>query len=245
MNIIESKEKLKKDGYTSFQISEFSPKFYNWLLNLKCNNEYNFKNKLTQFRADLDLYGGSRKERINIDFEEFDKASEKKKELLKLLTNDGKSLLGGASNSVISQIWHFADLSSLFSKLELEMEEYQSFVGDMMRYFFDFENTQEYSFLSFATYYDDGCRLHNHSDGTGTGRICALLIYLNEEYDENDGGCLILNNSEKVIPTFGECAIIDLQTFDIQHMVEEVTGGIGRYALLSFVRKKENEFINY
>ena len=95
------------------------------------------------------------------------------------------------------------------------------------------------------TYYDKDCYLENHSDGTGTGRICALLIYLNETYDENDGGVLILNNKEKVSPIFGNVAIIDLQTFDIPHMVTKVTGGIGRYAILSFMKFKENEFIDY
>ena len=95
-----------------------------------------------------------------------------------------------------------------------------------------------------TTYYNDGCVLKNHSDGTGTGRICALLIYLNEEYDENDGGILILNNEEKVIPTFGKVAIIDLQSFDTPHMVTKVTGGLGRFALLTFVKKKEDELVH-
>jgi Rps23 Pro-64 3,4-dihydroxylase Tpa1-like proline 4-hydroxylase len=238
MNIEQSKEKLKKDGYTYFEIAELNPKFYTWLLNLKCNNESNFKSKLTQFRADLNYEGGKRKENLNIDYNEFNKAFEKKKELLKLLKNDAPNVVG-------SQMWHFADLNNLFSKMELEMGDYQSYIKDIMTYFFDCEDNQEYAYMSFATYYDEGCFLNNHSDGTGTGRICALLIYLNETYDENDGGSLILNNSEKVTPTFGRCAIIDLQSFDIQHMVTEVTGGIGRYAILSFVRKKENEFINY
>jgi hypothetical protein len=71
-----------------------------------------------------------------------------------------------------------------------------------------------------------------------------MLIYLNEDYDAQDGGYLVLNNTEKVIPTFGRVAIIDLQTFDIPHMVTKVTGGIGRYALLSFVKPAENEFIH-
>jgi hypothetical protein len=70
------------------------------------------------------------------------------------------------------------------------------------------------------------------------------LIYLNEEYDENNGGYLVLNNTEKVIPTFGRVAIIDLQTFDIPHMVTKVTGGMGRYAMLSFIKRKEDEFIH-
>ena len=37
--------------------------------------------------------------------------------------------------------------------------------------------------MQMLTYYDNGCKLQNHSDGTGTGRVCALLIYLNETYN--------------------------------------------------------------
>ena len=107
-----------------------------------------------------------------------------------------------------------------------------------MMYFYDFKESQEYSILDFITYYDRGCVLKPHSDGTGTGRVCALLIYLNDKYDENDGGILILDKKEKVIPIFGKVAIIDLQNFDIEHEVTEVVSGLGRFALLAFVTKK-------
>ena len=89
-----------------------------------------------------------------------------------------------------------------------------------------------------STLYDDKCLLTNHSDGIQKNRICAILIYLNENYDEMDGGCLVLNNTEKVIPEFGNIAIIDLQSFDVPHMVTEVIGGPGRYTILSFINKK-------
>ena len=49
-----------------------------------------------------------------------------------------------------------------------------------LKYFYDYPESQEYSTITNFTYYDVGCKLDNHSDGTGTGRICALLIYLNE-----------------------------------------------------------------
>ena len=101
---------------------------------------------------------------------------------------------------------------------------------------------QEFAVDANFTYYTTGCFLQNHSDGTGTGRICAILIYLNETYDEKDGGLLILDNKETINPEFGKIAIIDLNSFDIPHMVTKVTGGIGRYAILSFVKRKEDEF---
>ena len=50
MNIQEAKEKLKKDGYTSFELKDFDEEFYNLLLPLKCNEEKKFKRKLYTFK---------------------------------------------------------------------------------------------------------------------------------------------------------------------------------------------------
>jgi len=255
MNIQEVKEKLKKDGYTSFEIKDFDEEFYNFLLPLKCNEEKNLKNYYTYLRADgsFNLDGGTADEskdkiRIQDDFELFEEASKKKNEIVDIRKTD--------SNFMMSQLWYYSDLNSIIPPDRPEddtqyatnktMTKFEKYVYNITKHFFDFEDTQEFClFAPMSTYYDKGCVLANHGDGTGTGRICAMLIYLNEEYDENDGGILILDNKEKVIPTFGKVAIIDLQSFDIQHQVTEVTGGLGRFALLTFVKKKEDELIDY
>jgi hypothetical protein len=254
MNIQEAKEKLKKDGYTSFELKDFDEELYNFLLPLKCNAEKNLKNYYTNLKADgvfhledLKQYHSKGMIKLQNDFKSFDEASKKKNELLHIQKTD--------STLILNQLWHYNDLNEIIGEsssissfkhpINQPFSKFQKYVSNITKYFFDFEDTQEYVlFAPMTTYYDDGCKLKNHSDGTGTGRICALLIYLNEEYDENDGGILILNDEEKVIPTFGKVAIIDLQTFDIPHMVTEVTGGLGRFAILTFVKKKEDEFIN-
>lgn len=249
MTLEESKQKLQKEGYTSFELSEVNTEFYNWLLQFKCNEESNLKDKLTSLRCDAEKWEYkknelgeviSRKlifsEHFSEDFGTFEKASAKKEELTDIFKKD--------KDVFCSQIWYYRDLKVITDGQD-GMDKYKSYVDSLIQYYFDFEETQEFLlFAATATYYDLDCELKNHSDGTGTGRICALLIYLNEEYDEKDGGVLVLNGTENVIPTFGKVAIIDLQTFDIQHMVTPVTGGIGRYAFLSFVKTKEDEFIH-
>ena len=248
-NIEKAKEKLQKDGYTHFNIKDFDENFYNYLLPFKCSEEKNLKNFMHNLRADY----GNGKSKVNIQdkFESFEKASEKKKEILNFIK----------TNKVpVQQVWFFHDsirdiLGEMFYSelrtnrdwyeiIENEYSVYKNFIYKIVRYLFDFDNNQKFVLFSpTLTYYDTDCELGNHSDGTTTARICALLIYLNETYDETDGGLLILNNKEKVIPTFGNIAIIDLQSFDIPHQVTKVTNGIGRYAFLSFVKTKENEFI--
>lgn len=249
MTIEQSKEKLKKDGYTWLELSKFDSEFYNFLLPFKCNEEKNLKDKITCLRLDAKKqeyeFGENSQivshkitfsENIKDDFQTFEKASEKKEELMNIIKND--------TNIFCSQVWYYVDLPLIVGERD-EIVKYENYLTNLVKYYFDLEDKQELILVSPAcTYYDIDCELKNHSDGTGTGRVCALLIYLNEEYDEKDGGYLVLNNEEKVIPTFGKVAIIDLQTFDIPHMVTKVTGGIGRYAFLSFVKKKEDEFVH-
>jgi hypothetical protein len=149
----------------------------------------------------------------------------------------------------ISQLWYYSDINNVIEPSYTlpnsehiitgsnSLNQFQNYIFNMVKYFFDFDEAQEYTLFSPSiSYYEKGCSLGNHSDGTNTGRICSLLIYLNEDYDENDGGILILQNKEKVVPVFGRVAIIDLQSFDIPHEVTKVLDGIGRYACISFVK---------
>jgi Rps23 Pro-64 3,4-dihydroxylase Tpa1-like proline 4-hydroxylase len=89
--------------------------------------------------------------------------------------------------------------------------------------------------------YSNKCFLQNHQDGKVNGRLCVVLIYLNEEYDESNGGVLILNGNEKVLPKIGNIAILDLGKYDIEHQVTEVIGNQNRYCVLSFISLKNEE----
>lgn len=238
MTPIEAKEKLKKDGYTWFNIKEFDEKFYDSLLPLKCNEDENLKKYCSFVRLDSkNFYVDKTKNLettkvfINEDFGTFENANKKITEILKNYKDTG-----------FFQIWYYCDFNTLLQLKSQETKNIFDGIKNVVSYLYDKPKEQQYALLPNFTYYDIGCVLQNHSDGTGTGRVCAVLIYLNETYDEKDGGILVLNDTEKVIPTFGNIAIIDLQSFDIPHMVTEVIGGIGRYAILTFVKLKENEF---
>lgn len=249
MTIEESKQKLKKEGYTWFELKDLNEDFYEWLLPLKCNEENNLKEKITSLRVDINGYNQNGNLQYRNEFETHDEAFSKKEEFYNLVKKQKsvKNLLGGSEHEAkkISQMWYYTDLNKIIRD-DLNISTFENYVKTIITYFFDFDEKQEYSFFApMFTYYDNGCQLENHSDGTGTGRVCAFLLYLNETYNESDGGYLVLNDTEKVIPEFGRVAIIDLETFDIPHMVTEVTGGIGRYAILTFIKKKENELVDY
>lgn len=238
MTIEESKIFLKEKGYTSFNLKDFNLDYYNLLLPFKCNETHNLKKELKGLRASYI------RNNINKDsYNSFEEAEFEKNELIKNMDNIDSKILG------FHQIYYQMHLGQVFHNVTGESNEFNPFykkiISDITRYYFDIDESIELlSASTYLTYYDKGCVLDNHSDGTGTGRICALLIYLNEDYDKNDGGILVLENEYNVLPIFGNVAIIDLQSYDIQHAVSKVTGGIGRYAILSFVKAKENEFIN-
>ena len=238
MTIEESKIFLKEKGYTSFNLKDFNLDYYNLLLPFKCNETHNLKKELKGLRASYI------RNNINKDsYNSFEEAEFEKNELIKTMDNIDSKNLG------FHQIYYQMHLGQVFHNVMGESNEFNPFykkiISDITRYYFDIDESIELlSASTYLTYYDKGCVLDNHSDGTGTGRICALLIYLNEDYDKNDGGILVLENEYNVLPIFGNVAIIDLQSYDIQHAVSKVTGGIGRYAILSFVKTKENEFIS-
>ena len=233
MTIEQSKEKLQKEGYTYFELKEFDPEFYNWLLPVKFTKNSKFKERFTFLRADVnDIKTGDSIIQLNKDFNSFENAEQKKNEIFSKL-----KLFGDDSTSYVNQIWYFTDLENFLQKSNLSKDIYKKYIEKIIKYFFDENQSEKYSLITTATFYDTGCFLTNHSDGKQMNRICAILIYLNETYDENNGGCLVLNNNEVVPPLFGNVVIIDLYNFDIEHMVTKLTGGDGRYTLLSFVNK--------
>lgn len=247
MNLNDAKQQLKEKGYCSFNLEELNKNRFDLIKKYyMCNSEKNLQEHFVNLRADL-IHQGKGADRYNNlnnkkDYESHEVASAHKSELLKRCINE---------NLFATQIWYYNDINSINLKIQKLYENVDSdYLNDLIkttydeitRYFFDFPEEQQFSHLIEFTYYDKGCVLGKHSDGTGTGRICACLIYLNEEYDFNDGGYLILGDEERILPKFGNVAIIDLQSFNILHEVTEVTGGIGRYACLSFVKRKEDEF---
>ena len=87
------------------------------------------------------------------------------------------------------------------------------------------------------TMYNKQCYIHKHQDGLSPYKICNILLYLNEDYNRNDGGLLVFND-ELITPELGICAVMDLTKHDIRHGVTKVIGGPGRFAILSFPKIK-------
>jgi Rps23 Pro-64 3,4-dihydroxylase Tpa1-like proline 4-hydroxylase len=127
----------------------------------------------------------------------------------------------------LEQIWHWKeDKSDTIQKLL-----YQVF-SEYYDYKFD-----ELIIYSSVTLFTQGCFINEHNDGKDPNRIAGILIYLNKDYDETNGGCLILENETKVVPEYGRVVIIDYTQNTVQHSVTTVLEN-DRKAICAFIHKK-------
>ena len=91
--------------------------------------------------------------------------------------------------------------------------------------------------LSEPTLYTEGCFIENHNDGTQQDRNCVILLYLNNDWKEEDGGEIILNGNLYIPPTFGKIVVLDFLHHNIEHAVNKVKNDFERYTLIRFINK--------
>lgn len=125
----------------------------------------------------------------------------------------------------LAQIWFAAQDTSTETNLLLKSIFYK---------FYEYTNV---NFLNILTLYNDECFIIPHEDGKDRDRILGILIYLNKNYDESNGGNLILKNETKIVPEYGRVVLIDYTQNSVNHEVTKVIDG-ERYAICAFIHKK-------
>lgn len=233
-NFDDAKEFFDKNGYCQFSLKDFDINFYNILNDfLSCNDDKNLKEIFYTFRFD----SKDKNVRYYSPLKSFEDAKQKQLELL----NECED------HSTISQLWFFQnDLEYIQKFLEKKNESYKNInikekivntTNNILKYFYkDINETQiVHDELQFSLYDLDNL-FTPHSDGM-TVNLCSILIYLNKDYDKNNGGCLLLNG-EEVVPELGMVALMDLSKHDINHGVTKVISGPGRYAIFNFPKLK-------
>ena len=85
-------------------------------------------------------------------------------------------------------------------------------------------------------FYNEGCEIKLHDDGRQPDRICVFLYFLNDDWDTENGGHLILHdlNGNDVIvkPIFPNFVVLDSHK-NLFHELEKVKKGI-KYNIVSF-----------
>ena len=234
MTLIEAKESLKLKGYCDFELKDFNEEYYNLFEKIKYKKEdTEYLNYFKMVRFDYhneptDIHVNSSKQ-----FDSFANANIEKNELFKKYDYEN-----------MAQLW----IQSLNSPKDFIDEKFDEVYYNILEYFYN-KTKLDVTMAPQWTCYSEGCFLKDHNDGQGEEyqNTCAILIYLNEEWDESWGGNLILRDSKnthdkttayKVIPKFGRVAIIDLEIFDTSHAVDDIIGDHNRCTLLSFATSK-------
>ena len=229
-------EKLKKElqekGYAYFNMKDYDMfsedlEYYSKYI---CNESKNLKNKIRGIRVDAAAKNEFKSEfnngkiQINNNYSTWEET--------KAAMNEISSKMESYPSVNSSQKWYFfhnPDTNGDFKKLA------DKIVKEL--YDIDDELNNNYS----ITYYETGCFLKRHQDGYVDGRICVLLIYLNDsDYNPDWGGNLVFNDNDTIAPLFGNVAVLDFTTHNAYHEVKEVVDGYGRYAFLSFVSVKKD-----
>jgi Rps23 Pro-64 3,4-dihydroxylase Tpa1-like proline 4-hydroxylase len=232
MKLQDAKQNLKDKGYCYFNLAEFENIDFNLFYKFRITE--GFEKYMKGIRADVfgetyaayqpDEYFNNNNNFFK-DCKDFEEATEYKNHFLNKFKKED-----------IFQFWFFYGNSTL----TIENHYCKNF-EPIVKYMYDLDDNTKFKHNPQLTMYDKGCLLKDHKDGIGTGRLCVVLAYLNENYDEKNGGNLILDNHLKVIPELGNIAIIDLDRFDVAHEVTEVTGDLKRYTALSFITLVGNE----
>lgn len=232
-NLTDAKEHFQKHGYCQFSLKDFDVNFYDILDKfLSCDNDNNLKEMFYTFRFD----SFDTNVRYISPINSFEDAKQ----------NELKLLNECQDHSKISQLWYFQNnLEYVQSFIENKNTEFSNTkikdeivktTNDILKYFYDdISNDIVHNELQFS-FYDINNVFTPHSDGM-TINLCSILIYLNKDYDKNNGGVLLLNG-EEVVPELGMVALMDLSKHDINHGVTKVVSGPGRYAIFNFPKLK-------
>jgi hypothetical protein len=93
--------------------------------------------------------------------------------------------------------------------------------------------------------YNKNCFIQNHKDGYDNDqkRLCVILLYLNKDWEKGMGGELVITdldgNKIEIEPKFGNFAILDFTSGNLEHEVKKITSDIfNRQTLISFMTKE-------
>ncbi len=112
-------------------------------------------------------------------------------------------------------------------------------------YFDEYKNSKHKDFSlgnTLVQFYDEGCMIGPHDDGKPTNRVATFLYFLNETWDEKNGGQLVINpntqNQVVVEPIFPNFVVLDQSENCVNniHEVRKVKDNI-KLTLTSFFEK--------
>jgi len=245
------KIKFFENGYLSFNLQEFDNELYQNLYNLA--DKVKFESLIDHIRYEFSLIE-------SFNFEEI-------KEIVSPFITDINRIQNDGDNIRINAKYKndLSDLYSLYSHLESfkknkfqywfhghvnsEESEYNKNLINLINLIYKrtiselydiSENKVKDSAKIDLTLYTKNGFIMPHEDGYDEGRLCVILIYLNEDYQQGFGGKLKVGDKELVKPKLGEVAILDFTKNNPKHEVLPVISeNFKRFAFIKFFYLKD------
>lgn len=224
------KQNLHEKGYTYFNMKDYDvfSEDLNYCSKYICNESKNLKNHISGVRVDgifkneFDSEFGNKKIQLQKDCGNWKEA--------KAVMDEISSKMDLSPSTLFMQKWYYFHDEGI-------NQDFKKIANKVVKELYDIDG--ELSHNSSITYYEPGCLLKKHQDGYVDGRICVVLIYLNDsDYKPEWGGNLVFNDTDTIAPLFGNVAVLDFTKHNAYHEVKEVVDGYGRYAFLCFVSVK-------
>ena len=253
--MILDKEKLIINGFLSFNLKDIDITLYNELYN-NFNKKIAF-NQIKRLRYDcgiannnisgsIDEYFNNLKNKYVLDSDSSIHYTETSKNYSRINLNlcgsytslfKWKYELDNINGNAKSQSWFH---SPNYSRVKIQNPIHNVYKQILSQLYFEYLNDDYYdNNLGFdLTLYEIGDFIEPHNDGIDTNKLCVILIYLNDDYQDGFGGELIIENNIIVPPIFGQVAILDFTNNNPNHSVNMVKNdNFKRFAFIRFFYK--------
>ena len=150
--------------------------------------------------------------------------------------------------------WVFGKNQSIEVDSVLKEKNIMEFQKNFIKKYYP-EKVGEYEDNFSVQYYDKGCLIDTHDDGRPGKRICVFLFFLNEEWEDSNGGNLLLFENKELTgegyggevdtgdevpillkPSYPNFVVLDSEV-NLVHEVEKIIKGI-RYTAVNFLSNK-------
>ena len=173
----------------------------------------------------------------NIRFNNIDKKTKSNTEFENIVNSD---YIQTSDN--FFQIWKWADIP---------VNEYPyivEYLNEIVKSIYEKDITYSYGTTKIHqtisyTLFQKGCSIVSHVDKSylSKNRVCAILCYFSEDWEEEYGGYLVVDGKEVVLPNEGTICVLDFTKNNILHEVTKVTQNMNRFCLTAFIDIKDYE----
>lgn len=142
-------------------------------------------------------------------------------------------------------IWQFWYYNPSLTFTQEEYEFFRTELTEILKEIYPSNVIEQFDIIRHISYtmYNKGCFIANHRDGgNNSSPLCNILIYLNDDYTEDCGGELVVEQNNLIQPKFGNVAFIDFYYNNPEHKVNTILSDVfERKAFITSIPRFQND----